>query len=106
MFHNALDFIPPPCKSQPKEVCEGEVSQVLPSCCCQTVQPALLHIDLTLYSALCNNSVQTHLITDIYYTYLKYVYKNDYYVNMYIRRFDSIFFPFDYIVYFAIALFL
>ena len=37
------------------QVCEGEVSQVLPSCCCQTVQPALLHIDLTLYSALCNS---------------------------------------------------
>ena len=35
--------------------CEGEVSQALPSCCCQTVQPALLHIDLTLYSAMCSS---------------------------------------------------
>ena len=40
------------------KVCEGEVSKVLPSCCCQTVQPAPLPIDLTLYSALCNMSVQ------------------------------------------------
>ena len=58
------------------QVCEGEVSQVLPSCCCQTLQPALLHIDLTPYSALCNKSVQTHFITHIYYLYLKSVNRN------------------------------
>ena len=33
-------------------VCEGEVSQVLPSCCFQAVQPALLPIDLTLHCAI------------------------------------------------------
>ena len=31
------------------QVCEGEVSQVCPSCCCQTAQPALLPVDLTVY---------------------------------------------------------
>ena len=32
--------------------CEGEVSQVLPSCCCQSVQPALLPVDLTVHCAI------------------------------------------------------
>ena len=37
-------------------VCEGEVSQVLPSCCCQTVHPVLLNIDLTVqYTAIQNS---------------------------------------------------
>ena len=56
--------VPPPAghshSTDTPKVCEGEVSQVLPSCCCQTSQPAPLHIDLTLYSALHNKSVQTH----------------------------------------------
>lgn len=38
------------------EVCEGEISQVLPPCCCQTVHPAVLPIDLTLHCA-----VQIHI---------------------------------------------
>ena len=36
-------------QSNTPQVCGGEVSQVLPSCCCQTVQPALLPTDLTLH---------------------------------------------------------
>ena len=55
-------------------VCEGEVSQVLPPCFCQTVQPALLPIDLTLYSALCNNSVTN----SFYHPYLLYIFKTVY----------------------------
>ena len=43
-------------------ICEGEVLQVLPSCCCRTVQPALLPIDLILYSALCNMFVQNSFL--------------------------------------------
>ena len=47
--------VPPPAghchgtgQTNTPQVCEGEVSQVLPSCCCQTVQPASLPIDLTV----------------------------------------------------------
>ena len=95
-----------------KDVAFGPLNATLNTlACCQTVQPALLHIDLTLYSALCNKSVQTHFNTHIYYLYLKSVYKNVllnfalYHVNMNIRRFYFSFL-FNYFVYFAIALFL
>ena len=50
------------------QVCEGEVSQVLPSCCCQTLWPALLPIDqacalchkITHISVFCTNWAISH----------------------------------------------
>ena len=33
------------------QVCEGEVSQLPPSCCCHTLQPALLPVVLTVHCA-------------------------------------------------------
>ena len=53
--------------------CEGEVSQVLPSSCCQTLQPALLPIDLT---------VQCKLYTQLIYHF--WLVLSGQFLNMYI----------------------
>ena len=53
--------------------CEGEVSQVLPSCCGLTLQPALLPIDqacalchkITHFSVFCTNQTISH--TQMFY---------------------------------------
>ena len=75
-----------------------------PSCCCQTVQPALLPVYLTLYSALFNMSVQNlfiflHYLVNFLNTHIYILFRFQicvyrvavnyalYHVNMYIHLF-------------------